>query len=170
VTTWPRTIFDLASVVGDEELGRIVAEAEAMRLTSALSLPDLLERHAGERGAGRLRRVLEADHALAGVTRSALEEAFLAFLVKEGFPIPELNATIPLTERTVEVDCLWREQRVIVELVGLAVHGTRRAIVRDTSRKRCLLLAGYRVIEITWAQLHDPRERAALARDLRRLL
>jgi len=41
---------------------------------------------------------------------------------------------------------------------------------RDARRDRELLLAGWHVIHVTWAQLHDRREADALERDLRRAL
>lgn len=40
------------------------------------------------------------------------------------------------------------------------------ALTRDGGRERRLLIAGYRVIQVTWAQLHDAAERRALAADL----
>ncbi|MDP9385870.1 MAG: endonuclease domain-containing protein [Actinomycetota bacterium] len=67
-----------------------------------------------------------------------------------------------------ESDAVWRAQRLIVEPDGRAVHGTRRAFEADRARDRALTVAGWRVIRITWRQLH--RDRPALAGDLRRLV
>ena len=67
-----------------------------------------------------------------------------------------------------EVDCAWPEQRFVVELDGRAVHDTRDAFEADRVRDRRLEAAGWRVIRVTWRQLHDtPGE---LETDLRRLL
>lgn len=170
VMTYPRTIFDLASLLSEQELTRVVEEAEVMHLTDSLSLPAILERHRGERGAGRLRAVLASSGLGMGVTASEPEERFVSFLADLNLPHPELNATLGIGGRNFQVDCLWRRERLVVELIGLAFHGTRRAISRDTARNRRLTLAGYTVIEVTWAQLHVRAERAELARDLRAIL
>jgi very-short-patch-repair endonuclease len=64
--------------------------------------------------------------------------------------------------RWFEVDCLWREARLVVELDGRATHDTRAAFERDRLRDRMLQVAGWRVIRITWRQLQDsPAEVAA---------
>ena len=65
----------------------------------------------------------------------------------------------------IEADCIWREQRLIVELDGHATHSTRSAFESDRARDRALIAAGWRVMRITWRQLHD--EPQALTRDLR---
>ena len=66
ITTWPRTLLDLATVLDHDALLRALNEADARELTDPLSLAALLERHRGERGAGALRRAL--DEASTGAT------------------------------------------------------------------------------------------------------
>jgi very-short-patch-repair endonuclease len=63
---------------------------------------------------------------------------------------------------------MWEAQKVIVELDGRAAHGTRSAFASDRERDRLLLLAGWRVVRITWRQLRDTPE--LIAADLRELL
>jgi hypothetical protein len=72
ITSVPRTLLDLATVLDDHSLLMAVNEAEKMHLRDVLSLPDILERHRGQRGAGYLRRVL-ADAGY-GVAIEALED------------------------------------------------------------------------------------------------
>jgi very-short-patch-repair endonuclease len=60
------------------------------------------------------------------------------------------------------------DRRVVIELDGHASHGTRLAFERDRERDRILTAAGWRVVRVTWRQLHDDAER--LAADLRRLV
>jgi very-short-patch-repair endonuclease len=62
-----------------------------------------------------------------------------------------------------EVDFLWREQRLIVEVDGYAYHGTRAAFERDRARDADLQARGYRVMRVTWRQLVDEPE-ALIAR------
>ena len=67
-----------------------------------------------------------------------------------------------------EVDCVWPEQRVIVELDGHATHSPAYAFEADRARDRRLEAAGWRVIRLTWRQLEQ--EEDLVEADLRRLL
>jgi very-short-patch-repair endonuclease len=55
-----------------------------------------------------------------------------------------------------------------VETDGRAAHGTRRAFEHDRRRDQQLMLAGWRVIRVTWRQL--TREPEELARTVQALL
>jgi very-short-patch-repair endonuclease len=100
----------------------------------------------------------------ARVVRSELEELFQAFLIRAGLPLPQTNQRI----EGFEVDCVWPDQRLIVELDGRAVHDTFHAFEQDRVRDRVLAAAGWHVIRVTWRQLHEEPE--LLAADLRQLL
>ena len=67
-----------------------------------------------------------------------------------------------------EVDLLWREHRLVVELDGYASHGTRAAFERDRSRDAELAAAGLRIVRFTWRQV--ARDPAAVAARMRTLL
>jgi very-short-patch-repair endonuclease len=168
VTTVPRTLLDLATVLGPRQVERAVEEAELRRLDDALSLGDLVERYPGRRGTRVIRAILEADRIGSTITRSELEERFLAFLETRSLPSPELNVPIEVRGSWIEVDCVWRRSKLIVELDGHASHGTAAAFERDRARDRALNTAGWRVLRITWRQLHDEAKR--IAADLRTLL
>jgi very-short-patch-repair endonuclease len=92
----------------------------------------------------------------------------LTFLERYALPRPEVNASIKARGLWFEVDCLWRDRRLIVELDGRQAHGTASAFEVDRARDRALATAGWRVVRITWRQLHE--EPGALAADLRALL
>ena len=166
VTTVPRTLFDLAAVVSKGQLNRAVSEAEIRRLWDPLSLNDLLTRHPRRPGAAALRAVLATPGA--NITRSDLEDLFLRLLEAARLPRPEANVLIEVNGVWIEVDCIWREQRLIVELDGHATHSTRSAFESDRARDRALIAAGWRVMRITWRQLCN--EPGALADDLRAAL
>ncbi len=157
-TTVPRTLLDLAAVLPRQAVHRAVAEAEVLRLADPLSLATLLDRHPRARGITKLR-----DHDPA-LTRSELEARFLAFLDAAALPRPSVNSRF----EGLEVDFAWPARRLIVELDGYAFHATRRAFERDRARDRRLQSRGWRVIRITWRQLHD--DRRSLAAELRALL
>lgn len=167
-TSTPRTLFDLSTVLTERQLEKALNEAEVRGLTDRLSIPDLLERHPGRRGSATMRRLLATRTETRGITRSKLEDRFVALLDDFHLPRPRLNAAIAVCGRFFEADCVWDEQRLIVELDGHAVHGTRRAFERDRERDRLLQSAGWRVVRITWRQLRD--DAPALIADLRRLL
>jgi very-short-patch-repair endonuclease len=167
VTSVPRTIFDLAGTLKRRQLERALQEVEVQRLWDNLSLPDLLERYPRRRGSATLRELLASTQRRA-ITRNEFEERFLAFLDANGLPRPTFNATLPIRGRLLEVDCMWRAQRLIVELDGHAVHGTKRAFESDRHRDRVLLAEGWRSTRITWRQLRN--EAPAVAADLRLLL
>lgn len=167
VTTVPRTLFDLAAVLPPDGLKRPIREAEVLQLRDRLSLPALLARYPGHRGNRALRFCLRPGQT-ADFTRSELEDRFVEFLRKAGLPRPDLNAWLEIDGRWVQVDCLWRRHGLIVELDGHAVHGTRSAFEGDRDRDRRLQAAGWRVVRVTWRQLHD--EGDAVGRDLRELL
>jgi very-short-patch-repair endonuclease len=103
-----------------------------------------------------------------GITANDFEAAFSALVVSYRLSMPRFNADIAVRGRFFKVDAMWEAQKVIVELDGRAAHGTRSAFERDRERDRLLLLAGWRVVRITWRQLRDTPE--LIAADLRELL
>jgi very-short-patch-repair endonuclease len=64
-------------------------------------------------------------------------------------PFPRTNEKVA----GYQADFLWPEQRLIVEVDGFQFHGHRYAFERDRKRDAAHVLAGYRVIRITWRQL-----------------
>jgi predicted transcriptional regulator of viral defense system len=167
-TTPHRTLFDLAVVVDRLALERAIEQADARSLTDALSLGALLERHPRRPGAATLRAILDGALATSAPTRSELEDRFLALLAAHGLPRPRVNLGVEARGRWFECDLVWRSQRLIVELDGRATHRTAAAFERDRARDRALQATGWRVVRITWRQLHD--EDARVAADLRALL
>lgn len=168
VTSAARTAFDFAGIARDQrELERAWNEMEVRRLTSLVSVPQLLERYPGRAGAPALRALLGSEEP-GGITRNDFEEAFVALLDSEGLPRPRLNADLWLRKRFVEVDCLWPAQRVALELDGRSVHARRAAFESDKKRARELSAEGWRPAHVTWLQLRD--EPADVAADLREVL
>lgn len=168
VTSVSRTLLDLAGVLTKYQLERALNEAEVLRLTAKLSVPDLLERYPRRAGSAVLRALFRDRAAVRGITRRELERRFQAVLADADIPLPRLNAAVSVQGRFFEVDCLWAEQRLIVELDGRGSHGTELAFEKDRERDRLLLVEGWRVTRITWRQLRD--DAPAVIADLRSLL
>ena len=165
VTTVARTLVDFAGTVPRDHLHKALREADRLRLLDVKALEAARARTVGRRGPGHeaLREAIEELRALATtLTRSALEDAFLALLRKAGLPKPEVNAHI----EGMEVDALWREQRVVAELDGWAHHHPRHAFEKDRIRDATLTGAGYRVVRFTHRQVLDG---AHVLQTLRRL-
>ena len=166
VTSVSRTLFDLAGLLGPQQLEQALNEAEVRGLTSSVAVPELLRRHPHRRGAADLRLALEGG--FSGVTRSELERRFAELIAEHGLPKPRRNAQVAIRGRFFEVDCVWDGERAIVELDGHAAHGTRRAFEADRRRDRMLLSEGWRPMRVTWRQLRD--EPQAVIDDLKHLL
>jgi hypothetical protein len=168
-TSVARTLLDLAEIVDPRGLERAIERAEILRLLDMRLLDDVLARARGRRGAGTLRAVLSHAEPAGTLTRSELEERFLAICRATGLPHPEVNAWLALHPNGVEADFLWRRQRLIAETDGRAVHATLRAFEGDRRRDQLLAVAGWRVIRFTYDQVarHPADVGATLAALLR---
>jgi Protein of unknown function (DUF559)/Transcriptional regulator, AbiEi antitoxin len=167
VTTVARTVLDLAAVPSRSQLERAISAAEARRLGDSRSLDSLLDRYPGRRGVATIKAIIVRREIGTNLTRSELEHRFVAFLGSAELPRPQTNVSLEAAGLLLEVDCLWRAERLVVELDGYAFHGSAESYERDRARDRALSVAGWRVVRVTWRQLHDDPGR--LATDLRRL-
>jgi Protein of unknown function (DUF559) len=167
VTTVARTLVDLAGVVPAGTLRKALDEAERSHRLDVRAIDAALVRvrHRNDRGHGAIRTAL-ADLAATGttMTRSPLEDRFLALLDAHGLPRPLVNA---LTHGF-EVDALWPAQRTVVELDGYAFHAGRQAFARDRERSNDLTAAGYAVLRFT--HHHVVRRPTWVAERIRRAL
>jgi very-short-patch-repair endonuclease len=168
VTSVPRTLLDLAAVAPRRQLERALNEAEVLGLTDARSVPDLLERYPRRRGSAVLRALFDVDAPSRRAPYNELEERFADLVDRYGLPRPRFNADVRVAGRFFSADCLWEEQRLIVELDGRAVHGTAKAFEADRERDRLLLADGWRVMRVTWRQLRE--KEAAVVADVRSAL
>jgi hypothetical protein len=157
-------LLDLAEVLSPPRLVRVIEEAERLRLFDRHAIDRLVERSHGRKGLRRLIPLLGAVDEAPPPTRSELERRFLALCKHEHLPPPEVNVWLA----GFEVDALWREQRLVVELDGFAFHGARLAFERDRMRDAAIQLAGYRVLRVTHRRLEA--EPGAVAGTVRALL
>ncbi|MGI9019701.1 MAG: type IV toxin-antitoxin system AbiEi family antitoxin domain-containing protein [Solirubrobacterales bacterium] len=123
VTRTGRTLSDLRRIISTSEYQQAIREAEFRHLDT------------GDR---------EHDG-----TRSDLEARVLGLLRRHRIPIPEVNVRVG---RYV-VDCLWRAERLIVELDGFRGHRGREAFEQDRARDAELTRLGYRVLRFSWRQV-----------------
>ena len=117
-------------------------------------------------GATRSRSILSMVRLRAPppATRSELERRFVEVCGEAGLPRPAVNVVVA----GLEVDMVWADRKLVVELDGYAFHRTRAMFERDRIRDASLALAGYRVLRVTYRRLeHQP---AAVAETVRSLL
>jgi very-short-patch-repair endonuclease len=146
----PRTVLDLAGELGSEELERLVAEAEYRRLASLRELRAQLDRNPRKRGNATLRSVLDLPGGPRR-TRSPAEQQMLRLLRRAGVTGYETNARIV----GYEVDLLWRDIGLAVEIDGYDAHSGRIAFERDRLKIATLNANGLRVVPFTARQLRD---------------
>ena len=159
ITTPAKTLVDLNALVPDRLLERAYEQAVIRNLVTLDAVADALERARGRRTKA-LRRLIATERRTRTITRSELEERFLALVRRGDLPEPEVNARLA----GYEVDFLWREQRRIIEVDGYAYHSTRQATTRDRRKDDDLEAAGYRVTRFTADQvLRDPDDTLARA-------
>lgn len=153
VTTVARTLLDLGGISA-RDLERALGAGERLHADLRDQLTRLLARYPRRRGAGALRKLI-ADPGSSTFTRSHAEEKLLELVRAAALPRPELNVVL----HGFEVDCLWRDARLVVEVDGFAFHNSRHAFARDRRRDSVLIAAGLRVLRLTWRQLTHERDR-----------
>jgi hypothetical protein len=163
VTSVARTLLDLAEVLRPRQLGRVVEEAEKLRLFDLGAVDRVCARSRGRRGLKPLAHAIAA-YREPPITQSELERIFVEVCDAAGIARPEMNVIV--AGRV--VDAVWHEPRLVVELDSRTHHLTTAAFEEDRRRDADLMLAGYRVLRITWRRLTE--EPAAVVELLRRLL
>jgi very-short-patch-repair endonuclease len=152
LTSPPRTILDLSYLLDEEELERVVAEASYRRVASEAELRAQIAGNEGRRGVARLRRILDLPGGPRR-TRSPAERRMLRLLRQAGITGFETNARI----HGYEVDLLWRDAGLAVEIDGWDAHSGRVAFERDRLKVATLGANGVSVIPITGRQIRtDP--------------
>jgi very-short-patch-repair endonuclease len=160
VTTVARTLVDLTELLPEERILRAIREAEYRQLLDLTALNAAVKRARGRRHTEKLRRALAA-HRPGQIVRSELEHRFLELVRAAGLPAPETNVTIEARGRRYEIDCLWREEGVVVELDGRAAHARSAAFEDDRRRDSALSAIGLRPLRFTWERVtNDGRELA----------
>ncbi len=148
VTTVARTLVDLADVVPPDRLAKALREAEHQRVADLRAIEAVMDRTRNRPGSGHanLRAILE-EHRRHGtqMTRSVLEERFVALCKRHGLPRPRTNFHIGAHE----VDACWPAHPLAVELDGWERHKDRRAFQHDRTKGNAITHAGYHLLRFT---------------------
>jgi Transcriptional regulator, AbiEi antitoxin len=129
ITTVPRTLVDLSSLLPLEDLARACHEAGVLHGTTPRQVEAVLATRPNTPGAKQLRKVLHGD---VHVTLSRLERRFLKRLDEAGLPRPITNK--PAGSK--RVDCRWPQHNLTVELDSYRYHSSRHAWELDRRRER----------------------------------
>ncbi|MFN8217517.1 MAG: type IV toxin-antitoxin system AbiEi family antitoxin domain-containing protein [Solirubrobacterales bacterium] len=163
VTSWPRTLLDVAAGGRPRELNDAVERAERRGILHVGVVDELLRRRRGHRGAARLRAATEIYRAPV-FSRARSERLFLAMTREAGLPPPAMNTWVD----RFEIDAYWEAERFAVEVDGWEAHRTRRAFEDDHLRWEEMKLAGIEVVPISARRLE--RHPLEVGRRLRTLL
>jgi hypothetical protein len=165
ITTVPRTLFDLSSVIPIHQLRRAVERADQLELFDRSAVVTLLDRHRGRPGAPALAALLE-DFRQHGETRtrSDLEALFLQICLDHGLPRPTINHSA----NGREIDATWPGIDLLVEIDSWKHHRSRTAFGLDRSKDRRALIDGRPTARFTGDELEQAPD--AVAADLRALL
>jgi very-short-patch-repair endonuclease len=139
VTSPARTLSDLRPLLSSAQFAAALREAEFLQLP--------------------IDHPIEPDRA-----HSELEQAMLALCRRHRLSPPEVNVKID----RFEVDFLWRDQRLVVEVDGWDSHRSRSAFEEDRARDARLAVLGYEVVRFTWRQVTE--DARAVAQTIRLLL
>lgn len=129
--------------------GRCKRPGTRLHYSSTLTAADITIRHAIP--------VTTRERTLADMgwgqepTRSHLERAFLKAIRAAGLPQPEVNVQLG----PYEVDFLWPDQALVVELDGFIYHSSRHAFEADRRRDRELRRRGYTVLRFTYREVTE---------------
>ena len=161
VTSPARTVLDVQQRLTDEQLVRVVNDLRVAGHLRSGAFAELCTR------SRRIERLLGGaageDRPAERPTRSWLEDMFRRFTVRHGLPMPAISAILSHNGR--EVDALYREQRLIIEVDSWKFHSSRASFERDRAKDADALAHGYRTLRVTDERLtSDGAQEAARIR------
>jgi hypothetical protein len=165
ITTVPRTLLDVAADA-PRLVAKAVHEAEVQRVLDVRAVHEAIARTPGRRGVGALRTALgpagpEPD-------RGAFVDAYLRICADHAVPRPAVSVDVEVDGIVHEIDLLYADERLIVELDGEAVHRTRRRFHTDRRRDAAFTARGYQTVRYTWDRITT--EQVRVADDVLRIL
>jgi len=143
ITTVPQTLLDVAAPAYRLNVGRLLHEAAVQQLLDMRAVWAVLARQPNHPGARRLDRASREE---VPFTRSELEVAALALFRSFSLPEPQTNQWISDGAKLVEVDFVWRDARLIVEVDGSRYHSTRWRRRQDAAKTAALRTQGWTVM------------------------
>jgi very-short-patch-repair endonuclease len=147
VTTPVQTLIDMSLRLDRSGVERMINEADKYNLAHPPQLRAALEARAGDKGAAKLRHIL--DRRTFRLTKEELERRFLPLAREAGM-------STPLTGQFVhefEVDFYWPDLGLVVETDGLRYHRTPAEQAQDRLRDQTHTAVGLTPLRFTHEQV-----------------
>jgi hypothetical protein len=141
-----RVLIDLCGRVNDRRLRRYFIEAGRNDLLTAPCLNRMTRRSLKFKYRKKLVTLIGNWDPSTGRIRSILEGEFKLVCAEGKVPPPFTNYRIG----PYEVDAVWLEAKLVVELDGRKFHSDAEALVADSEKTRYLRSLGFRVLRFTW--------------------
>lgn len=152
ITNCARTVIDLARKGARHGIVAVESALYNECVTRA-ELEAVLERQRRWDGVITARRVVQLA---GGKSESPLESLVRLFLDDNGLPLPEQQVPIETHLGVFRVDGLWEGKRVVLEVDGMMKYRDGDdALIREKLRQEAIERAGYRVVRLTWSDIHD---------------
>jgi very-short-patch-repair endonuclease len=145
LTSPARTLLDIAPDLPTHELATALELAQVNKLVTKRELEQTIDRAPSSAGKPAVRALI-AEPAF---TRSEAERLVVALLRAARLPRPAFNHVV----EGLEVDAVWKPERVVLEFDSYEFHATRAAFQRDRRKDARLSRAGYLVLRTTWHEL-----------------
>lgn len=159
VTTPVQTLIDMSLRLDRAGVERMINEADKYNLAHPPQLREALDERAGEKGAAKLRFIL--DRRTFRLTKEELERRFLPLARQAGLPTPLTGQFV----NEFEVDFYWPELGLVVETDGLRYHRTPAEQARDRLRDQAHTAAGLTPLRFTHEQVrYEPDHVLAVLR------
>jgi hypothetical protein len=154
VTSPARTLLDQAPAISRKSLTRAVNNARLEGILTLDDIADVVRRFPLHPGAPPLKPFIGVD---GGATRSGWEDGFPAWCDRNGLPTPIMNAIVAGHE----VDALFPNEKVIVELDSWDFHSSRQAFEDDRDKDADTAAAGFLTVRGTEERLKRSEQREA---------
>ncbi len=165
VTSVLRTLLDLSATEPESDVRASVDEALRRKWTTTEKLQSFVARNSRHRGITFLAKLLQEYLGGDGPSESELEAQVQELLEAEGFPRASRQQTQLVGGRRWRLDFTFPGTKVVIEADGYAWHSSPIAFERDRARVSALTARGFRILQWTWAALHERPDE--LVRDLR---
>ena len=162
VTSPERTIIDLAAVITERGLTRVVDIGLAAGRLDLGILQDLFTQLArrGKPGTTQLRKILEARGGDFVAPDSELERLLLLVIEEAALPPPVRQFRAPwLRPVNGRVDLAYPDRRLLIEGDSRRWHMLAEAFETDRLRDNAAQLAGWRILRFTWLEITRNPER-----------
>jgi hypothetical protein len=159
-TTLPQTAVDFSAKAPLWAIRRLLAQADYQ---NALDVP-AIEAACGQGrpGSKKLRAALKRHQPELARTKSRLERMFFGICEQQDWPLPLVNRYVAGWQ----VDVLWQDKRIAIELDGYGNHHTPAQLKRDRKKEMALRAAGWTPVRYSEEQLI---QRSEVVADVTRL-